>query len=712
MNKKFELKHKRTLNSKVFYNGDGTYTLRAHVSHIHYKDKHTKEFEDIDLTLIPTGNGWEMRKSNYEAEIPKYADGEFKFIHSCLIDVNTEQGVEIPEESVSFIPLNVHHVVGQVDDSKRRIVYPNAFGEGINLEIEVSRTSFRKYVVIKQQPKKLTKDLEFSFAISIPVNGKVKWRDGLTNEFKEWKGENLEILGNTLFILGVNRETWLRPLRVWDSAGNETYVKVKLRMVDGTPVLTKILPKDFLLKATYPVYTDTTASYYSGNGDGWVRYYGCSNWDTCHDATEGTQNNYTDTRIYVKAEQLSEGGNYDLIRAFLPFDTSGLPDDADIAAATLHFHIYQILTNDGTNYLALVQTTQSSTSELTNGDFDQCGAVNNPTEGASRLEVTSTGWHEWELNSTGLGWISKTGWTKLGIRSGNLDCDDVVPTYGSQGLNLNFYSSESDYDPYLEVTYQFLGAVTLEISQSQTQNRAQLFSDSVSLAHSLSQTQDRMMIASAGLQLSHSLSQSGVSSAQAQSQTNLSHFLGQEQNGGLLVSQSLSLAHALSQTQTGAKAVPVSLQLSHYLSQSQSALSAVLMGYMASALSQKTPDYDAFLPNLPIASFSESISITTNILEVDSGDEERVQIAQPDFRVTLNLPKLKKSQLEELIEFYTNETKANGKMRSFKWTHPVDGHTYVVRFDTDLIDVIRHGLFTDELSITLRVLGYSSLGWS
>jgi len=712
MGGKIELKHKRTLNSKVFYNGDGTYTLRAHINHIHYKDKHTKEFEDIDLTLIPTGNGWEMRKSNYEAEIPKYADGEFKFIHSCLIDVNTGQGLEIPEESVSFIPLNVSHIAGQVDDSKRKIVYSNAFGEGIDLEIEVSRTSFRKYVVIKQQPKELTKDLEFSFAISIPVNGKVKWRDGFTNEFKEWKGENLEILGNTLFILGVNRETWLRPLRVWDSAGNETYVKVKLRMVDGIPVLTKILPKDFLLKATYPVYTDTTASYYSGSGDGYVRYYGCSNWDTCHDATQGTEATYTTTQVFMNARQMSEGGNYDLSRGFFPFDTSGLPDDADITAATFHFYMSSLSTNDGTNYLALVQTTQASTSELTTDDFDQCGAVNNPTEGASRLEVTSTGWYQFQLNSTGLGWINKTGWTKLGIRSGNLDCDDVTPVYGSKGLWAYLASSETDNDPYLEVTYQFLGAVTLEISQSQTQNGAQLFSDSVSLAHSLSQTQDRIMTALAGLQLSISLSQSGVGSAQAQSQTNLSHSLGQEQNGGLLISQSLSLAHALSQTQTGTKAIPVSLQLSHCLSQSQSALSAVLMGYMASALSQKTPDYDAFLPNLPIASFSESISITTNILEVDSGDEERVQVAQPDFRVTLNLPKLKKNQLEELIEFYTNETKANGKMRSFKWTHPVDGHTYVVRFDTDLIDVIRHGLFTDELNITLRILGYASLNWT
>ena len=160
--------------------------------------------------------------------------------------------------------------------------------------------------------------------------------------------------------------------------------------------------------------------------------------------------------------------------------------------------------------------------------------------------------------------------------------------------------------------------------------------------------------------------QTGYEWAPVQAHVSLSHLLSEEQNGLASASSTLTLSHTLSQVQDRLRVVSRALQLPHSLFQSQSAQSATVMGYMARCLSQKTPDYDATLPALPVASFSEEVVVTTNIMETDSGSEERVQIAQPDFRVTLNLPRLKRSQLEELIEFYTNETKANGKMRSFK----------------------------------------------
>jgi len=134
-------------------------------------------------------------------------------------------------------------------------------------------------------------------------------------------------------------------------------------------------------------------------------------------------------------------------------------------------------------------------------------------------------------------------------------------------------------------------------------------------------------------------------------------------------------------------------------------------GKMAGYLAYKTPDYDANFPDIPISSYSEIVNIATRVIEDDSGDEERVTTSLPDFRVILNLPRLKKDQLETLIDFYTSETKAKGKLRSFKWSHPVDGCVYVVRFDSNLIDIIRHGFFTDELSITLRVLGVETFSF-
>jgi len=133
-----------------------------------------------------------------------------------------------------------------------------------------------------------------------------------------------------------------------------------------------------------------------------------------------------------------------------------------------------------------------------------------------------------------------------------------------------------------------------------------------------------------------------------------------------------------------------------------------ISGKMADYLPYKEPDYDAEFP-LSAAKLSDSVDTLCKVTETDDGDEERVSMSLPDFRVTLHLPRLTKNQLESLIDFYINETKANGKLRSFKWTHPADGCVYVVRFDSDLVDVVRHGLFTDELDVALRVLGWNKL---
>ena len=134
-----------------------------------------------------------------------------------------------------------------------------------------------------------------------------------------------------------------------------------------------------------------------------------------------------------------------------------------------------------------------------------------------------------------------------------------------------------------------------------------------------------------------------------------------------------------------------------------------MSGKMAHYLSYKEPDYDAEFPNLPIESLTESIDIEYNIMETEDNDEERIAMGEPSFIVTLNFPNLSKSQVATLFDFYFNEDKANGKINSFKWTHPIDGCTYVVRFDTDLESSFKKGFFAEEFSIDLRVLGWNKL---
>lgn len=195
----------------------------------------------------------------------------------------------------------------------------------------------------------------------------------------------------------------------------------------------------------------TTSTFYTGSGDGHVSRVD-ADWDTCHDATwgSGSQTDYED--FYVGSDYSTILSSFFIHRAYLPFDTSSLPDDVLIQSAILNISVYDV-EGVGTRNFSLVQTSQPSTYLLTNDDFELCGAIDNPTEGADRITITSTGWKCWTLNATGLAWISKTGWTKLGIRTGWLDCDDVPPENDVQEAYIYCDSSESTAPPQLKVTW-------------------------------------------------------------------------------------------------------------------------------------------------------------------------------------------------------------------------------------------------------------------
>jgi len=141
---------------------------------------------------------------------------------------------------------------------------------------------------------------------------------------------------------------------------------------------------------------------------------------------------------------------------FLPFDTSALPDSGiTIDSASLTIYINTVGGEGSGSNFALVQTTQPSNTVLTTADYDLCGSLNSPDEGWTRQSFWSTGSKEVSLNGNGLGWISKTGYTKLGIRVG-LDVDNEAAIDGSKEMYIIVRTSEysdTTYDPLLKITY-------------------------------------------------------------------------------------------------------------------------------------------------------------------------------------------------------------------------------------------------------------------
>ena len=123
--------------------------------------------------------------------------------------------------------------------------------------------------------------------------------------------------------------------------------------------------------------------------------------------------------------------------------------------------------NDGNDWANVVQTDQPDHGILTTADYNNCGATNNPTEGATRIDITDVvddNYNTWTLTeATGWGWIKKsgeastcgtalTGWTRLGMREGHDAIDNLPVDSNTVQIRFSEYANTA-YDPYLTVTY-------------------------------------------------------------------------------------------------------------------------------------------------------------------------------------------------------------------------------------------------------------------
>ncbi len=125
-------------------------------------------------------------------------------------------------------------------------------------------------------------------------------------------------------------------------------------------------------------------------------------------------------------------------RLLLPFDTSALPDGAQIASATLDLKLdlfwdpYVNSHPDSADQLVLVETFDPDPLTRSLADYAAFVPVDLPVEGAPRIDASESlsagAPFAFELNAAGLSWIDDQGTTGLGVRTG-FDVDDV-PIFG------------------------------------------------------------------------------------------------------------------------------------------------------------------------------------------------------------------------------------------------------------------------------------------
>lgn len=93
----------------------------------------------------------------------------------------------------------------------------------------------------------------------------------------------------------------------------------------------------------------------------------------------------------------------------------------------------------------------------------------------------------------------------------------------------------------------------------------------------------------------------------------------------------------------------------------------------------------------------------------DDGSEERIGLSSSAiFYVDLKWKGLNSSDAGDIMDFYFSTARANGRLNSFIWTHPTDGHSYTARFDCDLPQTLSPGSIFGISKIRLKILGRST----
>lgn len=195
-------------------------------------------------------------------------------------------------------------------------------------------------------------------------------------------------------------------------------------------------------------------------------------WSTAQTST--TSNVTDDSATTLAATQgvgvRQTGTEYRIERTFTLFDTSaiGATDTIDSATVSLYATVVVNQANTGGDTVFPTLSSPASDTAIASGDFDNCGSVASPTQGATPIDlsaITTSAYNDWSLNATGLTWIARSGEsigggggtagiTYLGWRMA--DDDTADPSYGTARNTMNASSADetgTSQDPKLVVNY-------------------------------------------------------------------------------------------------------------------------------------------------------------------------------------------------------------------------------------------------------------------
>lgn len=226
-------------------------------------------------------------------------------------------------------------------------------------------------------------------------------------------------------------------------------------------ILAALVSCSFLPQQAEAVLIETSRTFY-GDHDGWCYWYG-GNYVTVWDFWYGYEVYLLDWFEVGQEHFKSEfAETYSIMRGYVLIDTSLLPDDTTILNATLSLYLYADYSIDD-EFNLTIQNGQPTYphNPITWEDYDRDHYSGNGGS-LNTTDMTVSQYNNISLTSSALSWISKTGYTKLCLRSSkDINCDDPEGS-GQTGdhdeyVNIASYYQGEDYAPILYVYYEVEG---------------------------------------------------------------------------------------------------------------------------------------------------------------------------------------------------------------------------------------------------------------
>jgi RHS repeat-associated protein len=370
---------------------------------------------------------------------------------------DTKASVKAPVESIS--------TQGTV------FTYSNVLGTGENLELIPTDSSLQKNLVLTKEPAKAGSNLNYTVTFKIAATSGTGAID-VQVDGKRLSVEKTIISTGEATILSANGTiAYIWPPSATDSTPNPNPAhRIPISLIyqlksDGI-YITKQIPYSWLDTATYPVRADLTFSGYAGSGDGVVGtqpYPG--SWSTQHADLSGQNASYTGPSLSVASQAFDTSTGYEgIVRAFIPIDTSSLPDNAVISSSTLSLYVnakYDDF-NDANGTLNIYQGLEASPNSIINSDVSKCGdAITNPTKGSTDTDITGItagAYVAFPLTTAGKSWISATTSSRFCIREGHDTSNNAVINTSSiwkyEGIDAaTSEAAGTSKDPYLTISY-------------------------------------------------------------------------------------------------------------------------------------------------------------------------------------------------------------------------------------------------------------------